>query len=265
MLPRFSGPLIMMEAGLANRSKLIIASLAPVVAIIAAIGLGLLDRFASDGSIDKNAVISSLLVYWFLFFILAGLLPAAARRRNETVLCVVSIAATLIFIEVGCRMFVPSTTALAFDAGGISSSQFHHIYDAHARMYMGRFEGKDVFVETNEDGLRTSYSKEEFRRFENRLIVLGDSLTFGLGVTADDSFAKHVEENLRRTIGNRSVAVLNAGIISYSPFLEKLLFERKLVEYQPTLVLLFLDASDIGDDYLYMKEAEQSRGASTFD
>ena len=248
----------------AKNSKLIVASFAIVVAMIAAISFDFLDRLSSGWSIDKTAVIGFLSVYSVLFFIIAWLVPIAIRRHGEAALCVVSIAAALILIEMGCRIFVPGATAVRFDFGGIRSRQLHHIYAAQSRMYMGRFDGKDVFVDTNEDGLRTAYSKKDFKKYQSRVIVLGDSFTLGLGVTSEDSFPKRLEDNLRRAIGGESIAVLNAGIVSYSPFLEKLLFERKLTEYRPTLVALILDATDIGDDYLYMKESAQSDEVSTF-
>ena len=143
------------------------------------------------------------------------------------------------------------------EAGGFRSRQFHHLYPAHTRRYMGRFDGTPVFVDTNEDGLRTRYSKEEFTQHDHRVIFLGDSFTFGLGVTVEATFPSRVEEQLQQAAGTETVAVLNAGIVSYSPFLDKLLFEEKLVDYRPTFVALFLDATDIGDDYAYMRTAER--------
>jgi len=47
---------------------------------------------------------------------------------------------------------------------------------------------------------------------------------------------------------------LDAGVISYSPFLENLLFQGIVKQYHPTQVFLFLDVSDIGDDYRYAQE-----------
>jgi hypothetical protein len=49
--------------------------------------------------------------------------------------------------------------------------------------------------------------------------------------------------------------VLNAGVISYSPLLERRLFDGDVREYRPTLVLLYLDVTDIGDDSIYARKA----------
>jgi hypothetical protein len=246
------------------RSRVVIVSFAAVLAVSAAIGSGILDRFASDRTIDKTAAIGSLAVYWLSFFIVAWLIPAAVRRRKEAILSIVSIAAALIVVELGCRIFLPGTTAVRLGFAGLRSRQFHHVYPAHARLYMGRFEGIDVFVDTNEDGLRAPYSREDFKKYPNRVIVLGDSFAFGLGVRSEDAFPARLENELRRGMRGDGVAVLNTGIVSYSPFLQKPLFAKTLAAYRPTLVLVFLDASDIADDYAYMKEAERSDGLSTF-
>ncbi len=198
------------------------------------------------------------------FGIVLAMAAAVIRRRKEALLCIVSTAMTLALVEIAARNFVPSVSAVKFVRGGVSSPDFHHIYPAHAHMYMGRFEGKDVFVDTNEDGLRTTYSKEDFKKYQNRVIVLGDSFTLGMGVTSEDAFPTRLEDNLRQASGSRSIAVLNSGVISYSPFIEKLLFRKKLAAYRPTLVVLFLDATDIGDDYWYLNESRKATGASTF-
>lgn len=251
--PRFSGT-----------TKVLIATLAIVLAAVAAIAFGALDRWAVTGTINKRGLAGSLVVYWLIFFAIVWLIPAALRRRKETLLSIVSGALTLAMLEVVCRLFLPGTSVIKFDVGGVSSRLFHHIYPPNTRLFTARSEGKNAFLETNENGLRTEYSKAEFRKYKHRVIVLGDSFVLSVGIATEDSFPKRLEAHLRQAIGDDSVAVLNAGILSYSPFLEKLLFERKLLDYQPTLVLVVLDASDIGDDYNYEKESRQTNGATTF-
>jgi hypothetical protein len=254
-----------MKHRLSRSTKLVVVSLALVLVMIAAIAFGLLQWLAPNVSISRRAAAGSLVVYWLAFFAIVWLIPAALRRPKEALLSIVSTGISLVMLELACRILVPGASVIGFTTLGMSSHLFHHVYPADARMYMTRSEGKDVFVETNEDGLRTPYSKEEFRKYRHRVIVLGDSFVLGLGVATEDLFTRRLEENLRQAFGDDSVAVLNAGIVSYSPFLEKLLFERKLAGYQPTLVLLVLDASDIGDDHKYSREAvTSSAGLPTF-
>ena len=73
-----------------------------------------------------------------------------------------------------------------------------------------------------------------------------------------------LEAKLREATGSDDLAVLNAGIVSYAPLLEKLLFTKLVRHYEPTLVVLVLDPTDIGDDYKYGQEAVLENGNTVF-
>jgi hypothetical protein len=73
-----------------------------------------------------------------------------------------------------------------------------------------------------------------------------------------------LEGILREELNNQDLAVLNAGIVSYAPSLEKLLFDEIVKHYDPTLVVMMLDPSDIGDDYKYGREAALEGGRTIF-
>ena len=108
-----------------------------------------------------------------------------------------------------------------------------------------------VTVRTNSDGLRTVWTREAFRAQRQRIVVMGDSFTFGLGVEDDQSVPANLEAVLRGRLGRDDIAVLNAGVISYSPFLQRLAFREIVRHYAPTLTILLLDLGDVGDDYKY--------------
>lgn len=139
---------------------------------------------------------------------------------------------------------------------GFPSSDLHHVPPPDTRMFEGKYDGFNVFVQTNEDGLRTSYSRVQFASFGTRIIVMGDSFVFGLGVRQDKVWPQLLEDRLRVRFGRNDIGVLNAGIISYSPILEARQFDTILRYYKPDLVVLLVDATDIGDDYQYAKEFE---------
>ena len=240
-----------------------LVSLAAVLVLVGAIAAGAMDRFGLEETARRSAI-GALLAYWFVLFAVVWLIPFGFRHRKQAALCVVATAATLGLVEIGARGLVPGADVVSIEVGGFRSRQFHHLYPPHTRRFMGRFDGEPVFLETNEDGLRTEYSKEEFKKHDQRVIFLGDSFTFGLGVASQATFPSVVEARLRQAADRGSIAVLNAAIVSYSPFLESLLLEKKLADYSPTLIVLVLDATDIGDDYAYMKSARRSDGAWVF-
>lgn len=79
-----------------------------------------------------------------------------------------------------------------------------------------------------------------------RIVVLGDSYTFGYGVEAEEAFPSVLEELCAERAW--SVDVVNAGIPSYSPTLEYLLLRERWDDLDPDVVVLALDMSDFQDD-----------------
>ena len=218
----------------------------------------MLHRMGHVSRIKEIAYERTLILNVLLYWLVATVLLAAWRHRDEvrrwlasqvmqiallTFSCLISFA----FAEVALRILRPHTAAQSFER--LASETLHH-RNAPDRRSMG-MGGK--WVETNADGLRTPYSRDEFLAFEHRVVLLGDSFTFGLGVEERAGVAAILEEKLRQELGD-SVSVLNTGVISYSPYLERQMFHEIARHYKPTMTLLLLDANDIGDDYQYERE-----------
>ncbi|MFN7950350.1 MAG: GDSL-type esterase/lipase family protein [bacterium] len=103
---------------------------------------------------------------------------------------------------------------------------------------------------TNSLGFRDRAPREiPLRARGRRVLLLGDSVTEGLGVAYADTFAGLLDARLAR----HGVEVLNGAAVSYSPSI----YERKtryLVEERGLAldeVVVFLDISDIEDEALY--------------
>lgn len=101
-------------------------------------------------------------------------------------------------------------------------------------------------VKTNSLGLR------EDREFGDkqalRILVLGDSFVFGLGVQRSETFQALLEQSLSKRLG-RAVEVINAGVPGYGTCHERLVLEELLPKLQPDLVLLcFYAGNDLVDN-----------------
>ncbi len=72
---------------------------------------------------------------------------------------------------------------------------------------------------------------------EWRLLVLGDSFTFGAGVRAEATWPRLLERELRAA-GYSRLRVVNAGVPAYGVLQEALLFERLAPQVEPDAVLL---------------------------
>jgi len=83
-----------------------------------------------------------------------------------------------------------------------------------------------------------------------RILILGDSFTEALQVKEGKSFCEQLELllNKNRQAAGKRFEVINAGVSSYSPICEYLLFKRELTKLSPDIVILQLFANDIFED-----------------
>ena len=137
---------------------------------------------------------------------------------------------------------------------GVRSHWLHHALPLRTTMFAGLYDpaGQPVLVRTNADGLRSTYDRESFLAHQQRIAILGDSFVFGWGVPIEAAWPSRLEATLRQA--SPDLAVLDAGVFSYSPLLTTRQWQRIVRTYRPQLVLEVLDATDIGDDWKYASE-----------
>ena len=121
-----------------------------------------------------------------------------------------------------------------------------------------KFEQKDFsYVQrNNRHGLRGTETTIEKPSDTYRILTLGDSFTMGKGVEDGQSFSALLDEQLNAQLSAcRSpysrVEVLNAGVDSYAPILSYLYLITELQEFDPDLVILNLDNSDLIQEAAY--------------
>ena len=218
-----------------------------------------LHKMGRVGPVDGLTYEATLILNLALYWLMATLALIAWRHRSwvggwlrgqapQIALLLFSLVFSLVFGEIAIRLLRPDLAARAFER--LPSPTLHHV-NAPDRSSLGMGNQRVV---TNSDGFRSDYSRESFLEYEHRIVLLGDSYTFGLGVAGQEAVGAVLEERLREHLGAQSVAVLNTGVISYSPLLAGLAFKEKAAAYQPTLTLLLLDANDFGDDHQYGEE-----------
>jgi lysophospholipase L1-like esterase len=223
---------------------------------------GAVTRLWSELEPRKGPLILALAFWalspWLLVRAVRGLRRADWR---SVALAAASLAVALGLGELALRRLRPYDSLPRFR--WLASMTCHHVNPPGRRMFSGWVAGAPITVETNEDGLRSARSREAFLRHGTRVLVLGDSFAFGPGVPGERTWPNQLEGLLRQRLGHEDVAVANAGVIGYSPRLEEALLHELLPRYRPTLVILLLDATDVGDDDIYER---LSRGAgASFD
>ena len=129
---------------------------------------------------------------------------------------------------------------------GIRSWRIHH------EMRPGY---QSAVVRTNSFGLRSPEVAVPKPEGTFRILLLGDSFTFGMRVADDDLiFARRLEAQLRKQYPSKRIEVVNGGVLSYCPLLEYLEYRHYLHSLAPDLVILNFDMSDVQDQLAYSRD-----------
>ncbi len=108
----------------------------------------------------------------------------------------------------------------------------------------GEFE---FLHEYNSLGLRDEEPAFDKPAGEYRIVGLGDSFTEGNGADQDSTWLKSLERQLNADDGGAIVRTLNGGKAGSDPFFEYMLLERRLLDWQPDLVIVAVNNSDLED------------------
>lgn len=100
----------------------------------------------------------------------------------------------------------------------------------------GHFMGVDVQI--NSQGLRDVEHKIQKPADTMRILMLGDSLTFGWGVALEETLSRRLENSLNSAQDKLKIEVVNTGVGNYNTAQETEYFLTKGYEYDPDIVIL---------------------------
>ena len=107
-------------------------------------------------------------------------------------------------------------------------------------------------IRINSIGVR---DEEEFgpkRSTEHRVVVLGDSMAMAIQVPMEATFAKRLEQELRREVPGLQYRVIDAGVQGYGTVEEWLFFEKMIDLLEPDVVIV---AVTVGNDAVESADA----------
>ncbi|MBP9853789.1 MAG: SGNH/GDSL hydrolase family protein [Candidatus Omnitrophica bacterium] len=88
---------------------------------------------------------------------------------------------------------------------------------------------------------------------EKRIMVIGDSFTFGVGANDDETIPVLLEQYLKKS--DFRINVINGGAGHASPIYHYVNLENFHLKAQPDLVVLMMDLTDIQDDWRHERQA----------
>ncbi|MDP8247446.1 MAG: tetratricopeptide repeat protein [Candidatus Tritonobacter lacicola] len=121
-----------------------------------------------------------------------------------------------------------------------------------------------VVYKTNSLGLRNEEIDDPKKPGVYRILVLGDSITFGDNISRQKTYPRQLEKILNenpRPGGIERYEVINAGVRSYSTYMELGYFRKRGVLLDPDMVIVGFCYNDVGiPDYLYDKHTLEVLG-----
>lgn len=88
---------------------------------------------------------------------------------------------------------------------------------------------------------------------KKRILVIGDSFTFGVGAQDNETIPALLEQNLQKS--DNRIEVINAGVGHASPIYHFVNLDNFHLKNDPDLVILMLDLTDIQDDWRHERQA----------
>ena len=95
-----------------------------------------------------------------------------------------------------------------------------------------------VDVQINSNGLRDVEYPHDKPADTVRILMLGDSLTFGWGVKVEDTPSEMLEQSLNKNSRGRRYEVINTGVGNYNTEMEVNFFFDEGIKYDPDIVIL---------------------------
>src|SRR5262249_30227954 len=175
-------------------------------------------------------------------------MPARGSGTLKIVVGVLSVLLTLGFVETLVRFLLPPEPSATLDEFRLTSSRYYERHEvvswlpakdvAGAHRLAGSF---DSTFRTNSRGLRDREHAFQKPPSVTRIVVLGDSFTWGWGVNDDEVYPAVIESLLK------GVEVINLGVTAFGTRQEINYLKLEGLRYQPDTVIVGLCLNDIYD------------------
>lgn len=112
-------------------------------------------------------------------------------------------------------------------------------------------------IRTNSEGFRDREFAVPKPSGTYRILTMGDSFTWGVGLDVEETIPKLLEARLNTSSGMRRFEVINAAIPGYNTLQEMRLLKKRGLKFEPDMVLLIYNLNDV--DYLPEVTGDSSR------
>ena len=156
------------------------------------------------------------------------------------------------FINKLTNRCVPNTLGIHED------NVYHHTLDRCSKYINSSFRDRNILkkmeylvkISINSLGFRNKEYSAEKNENQTRIILLGDSFTYGFGLDIANTYFKILEKKLNQKY-QKKIEVWNLASVSWGTVIHYLIVKNKILKYSPDLVVLMFDDSDFYDNIIY--------------
>lgn len=88
---------------------------------------------------------------------------------------------------------------------------------------------------------------------EFRILFLGDSVVYGLGIEYPKTFAALLPDALANKVGGRKITIVNSGVGGWSPWQQLIWLKHEGLHYDPDLIVQCFCLNDVTDKFRLQK------------
>lgn len=170
--------------------------------------------------------------------------PTWVRWTGNLYATLISTVVAVLCAEIGLRVVNPwgieLFSLLPYHMQGmLDHPQLGYVHPRSVTYRLGKNR-----VSLNSNGHRDDEMPVRKPAGERRILVLGDSVTFGWGVDQGEDFPARLEALLREKQGG-AWQVINSGVNGYNSEQEAIFFSNEGIHYRPDIVLLVYVGNDV--------------------
>ncbi len=189
-------------------------------------------------------IVLSLLVLMFFIGILNKVFAEYISLLVKNVsLLLISLVIAVIIAEVLIRFLNPLGICYWRENNKYFSDMLESEYLIYRHKPGMKKKYQEVYASFNSFGLRDHSFNKDKGKDEFRMLLLGDSITFGWGVDQSEIFPEKLEEVLSANNDNK-IEVINSGVAGYNTYQEAQYFLRQGIYFKPDMVVLLFANND---------------------
>jgi len=173
-------------------------------------------------------------------------LEVCLSGRRKLWLTVAGIAVVLVGAEIWARLSTPPDQLDPQSIFTYDRRKVYQLKKSHDGLYLGQQ------VLTNAHGHRDEAVSSVKSADTRRVLVLGDSVSFGHGVAAADTWPEKLEDALNAAGAQRKIEVLNTAAPGNTAYQELWDLERSL-SLSPDVVVIQFALNDVVEPYRFLK------------